>query len=142
MNGNRITVLAVYAAANRGKSSMLKMVVENLNPDLEMSDRHRFVFELNKHKVGIALDGDYEESVLENLQYFLQEGCELLVIPTHVKDRTVVVTNEFVSMHTAELIWIKKAELSQELNLSGFDDINRLEAGYLSDYIRNLLSAN
>lgn len=128
-------LIVIYATANRGKTTMLENVIHFLQPELNLSNERSFVISVNGTKIGIALDGDDEETVSNNLELFMKANCDLIVTPSHIKDKTVLAVNMFAQKYELEPIWIKKAELSEYLE-DYYDELNKYEAKFFVDYLK------
>lgn len=129
-------LIVIYATANRGKTSMLEETIRLLQPELTVSDKRVFTLFVNGVQIGIALDGDDEQTVRDNLEAFINAKCNIIITPSHVRDGTVKVINEFAQKYKTTPIWIKKAELSYYLK-DGYDELNKCEAKYFVDYLKH-----
>lgn len=128
-------IIGLYAARDRGKTSVLKKVILHFKPDEVMEYDHRTVIDIDGIKVGISTGGDDAQTIQETIKLF--DECHIIVTATHVKDETVVEVNKYCD--DSDIIWIKKAELSDQLNSQGFEAINSIEAVYLVDFIKQLV---
>lgn len=128
-------LLVIYATANRGKTMMLEYVIRFLQPELILGENRSFIISVDGTQVGIALDGDDEQTVRENLEYFRKAQCDLIVTPSHIRDKTVDTIKAFAQRYELEPIWIKKSELSENLR-DYYDELNKCEAKCLVDYLK------
>ncbi|AHG86060.1 hypothetical protein F544_8310 [Bibersteinia trehalosi USDA-ARS-USMARC-190] len=128
-------LVVIYAAANCGKTTMLENVIHFLQPELILGECRSVVISVNGVQIGIALDGDDEQTVSNNLEAFRKEKCDLIVTPSHVRDKTVDVVKEFAQQYKIAPIWIKKSELSEYLK-DYYDELNKCEAKCLVDYLK------
>lgn len=131
-----INLVVIYAAMNSGKTTMLENVIHFLQPELILGECRSVVISVNGTQIGIALDGDTAQTVSDNLETFRKAKCDLIVIPSHVRDKTVDVVKEFARQYKIKPVWIKKSELSENLR-DYYDELNKCEARCLVEYLKH-----
>lgn len=132
-----LNIIALSAAGNSGKTSMLEYVVVLLREYQCFNEDRRFIFSLESKLIGIALDGDDKFTVEQNLDILaIQKECDIVITPCRTRNATRYAIDEFVKNKNVSVTYFCKSW--QDLKFkSYFGRFNQLEAECLIDYIRN-----
>lgn len=128
-------IIALYAAANSGKTTTLQKVISYFKPKLEINGDQRVVIEIQNMKVAVTTFGDDADEIKQNFVFAQQNHCEVLLTASRSKGGSVTMLYEIQKECSLEIDWIKKAVLSEQLNNQGFDELHTLEARYLVNYL-------
>ena len=106
-------IIALYGAANVGKSATLKLVLAGLEKRpgavttrlIDLTDI-RAIIAIGDLKIGLETQGDPGGRLAESLDLFVTEGCQFIVCATRTWGATVdVVKARFAD---TEITWIRK----------------------------------
>jgi len=114
------TVIALWGAANIGKTTTLKIVHKNLlklstDKLLKFSINNsdiREIFIINGLKVGIETQGDPNSRLAESLNIFQQQGCEVIICATRTRGKTAELVGELKTKYN--LSWRGHSVVSLE----------------------------
>jgi len=95
-------VIALWGAANTGKTTTLKLVhkkllklsIDTLPKYSKNNSDIREIFIINGMKVGIETQGDPNSRLAESLKIFQKQGCELIICATRTRGKTVELVNK------------------------------------------------
>ncbi len=122
-------VFALYAPANHGKTTTLNILIDLLCIVADSynvwRDREGWGwFVINGVTVGVCTPGDNQDVIKNNIRYFNENGCEIVVTASRSKGGGVKEIEKLEKKEKAELEWIEKED-SQKLNKLIASDIFR-----------------
>ena len=79
---------------------------------------------INGIKIGVCTPGDNQIEIKENIKFFTENECEIIVTATRTKGSSVDEIEVFKNEHNAELVWIEKED-NPDLNKLVAADIFR-----------------
>lgn len=122
-------IFGLWGAANRGKTTTLNILVDLLSQVSDSYCVQRFYesrawFLINGIKIGVCTPGDNQIEIKENIKFFTENECEIIVTATRTKGSSVDEIEVFKNEHNAELVWIEKED-NPDLNKLVAADIFR-----------------
>lgn len=83
-------VIALYGAANRGKSTTLNILMDLLVEvsdycNLEKNCDGKGLFVIKNKTIGVCTSGDNQEEIKNNIEFFKKNECEIIVTSTRTK---------------------------------------------------------
>jgi len=113
-------IIALYAAANRGKTTTLNKLIDLLSIVSEYYESRRSnegwtYFEIKGLKVVVCTPGDAKGEIKCNAKYATDYDCDIFVTATRTKGETTAEIAKFTKKQKAQLVWIKK-ENNEENN--------------------------
>jgi len=115
-------VIALYAAANRGKTTTLRKLIELLshisdNYEIYQSSECWAYFEIKGKKVVVCTPGDSKEVIKDNIKYAKKPECDIFVTATRTRGETTDEIQRFINKEKTKLIWVKKENNKLNNNL-------------------------
>lgn len=98
-------VIALYGAADTGKTTTLNKLIVWLGGRIDTRIDNHELLEVFSHRVFVATDGDSGGAVEENFRRFEEMGADVLVLASRTRGGTV----EAIQNHTTpeEIIWVR-----------------------------------
>lgn len=127
-------IIVLYAAANRGKTTVLNKLIDLLkliatNYEIEpFYNETSAYFEVFDKKIVVCTKGDYGQATLENITFAESYGYDIFITASRTKGSTTDEITKFAATQNAKLDWIFKENNEAKNNL--------IAAGLLS-YIVN-----
>ena len=108
-------IFGLWGTENRGKTTTLNILVDLLSHVSDTYDIHKTYdtkscFLINGIKIGVCTPGDNQIEIKENIKFFTENECEIIVTATRTKGGSVDELALFKNEHNAELIWIEKKD--------------------------------
>nr|WP_318660111.1 hypothetical protein [uncultured Treponema sp.] len=115
-------VIALYASANKGKTTTLNRLIDLLSLISDYyekcrSDEGWAYFEIRGLKVVVCTPGDSKVEVKENIKFSQKYDCDIFVTATRTKGETTREMERFTNKKDVNLVWIKKDTDEQVNNL-------------------------
>lgn len=106
-------VIALYGAANTGKTTTLNKLIVWLGGRIDTRIDNHELLEVFNHKVFIATNGDFGSAVEENFRQFEEMGADVLVLASRTRGGTV----EAIQNHTTqeEIVWVRAPGTDNDL---------------------------
>lgn len=144
---NQKTVIAVWNAANRGKTETLRHLAQLITTkhfdDItimnyqksEVNRDFKMVFKLRDKHIGIISEGDPQTGLRNKLDTF--HHCDLIICTSRTKGTTVDEVEEFCKANQSTLIWSQtyKVDGALKSNQTIIDETNLLKAKHLLELI-------
>lgn len=142
MKKEQILVI-LSGSPNCGKTTMLKKVVLSFCRQTDC-EHTCFTFLFKNKKIGIALDGDDQNTIEENLKYLLEkERCDLVITPCRTKGGTLTAVNFSIQKNKIEQVYfiskVRLEKLSSNITEEEFDKFNQMESEYFTCFIKSLI---
>lgn len=137
-------VLVILSGSpNCGKTTMLKKVILSFCGQTDCEHTY-FTFLFKNKKIGVALDGDTQYVVSENLKYLLEkERCDLVITPCRTKGGTLTAVNFSIQKNKIEQVYfiskVRLEKLGSQINEEEFDKFNQIESEYFIRFVESLI---
>lgn len=151
-------IIALYGSGKKGKTSTLKKLIEEMRKDSSFSeeeekaeqylnDDERIICTYKNKKIAITTGGDTEDIIKENLAFFEEHECDILVTATRTKGKTVDYIEDYENKNNIKIIWKWKfiGTNSTTYGLSKckekvlFDTINNVQAEDLLNCLHEVI---
>lgn len=109
-------IIVLYGRAKTGKTSTLNLLIEFLDKNKKVEENHLTedrrvsIFYGNK-KIAITTCGDNGFELKENIKYFEEEDCDILVTATRTRGETTEILNDYAKEINTKIVWIEKTFL-------------------------------
>ncbi|ERI84634.1 hypothetical protein HQ45_03390 [Porphyromonas crevioricanis] len=134
-------IIALYRCAKTGKTSTLNLLIEFLDKNKKVEENHLTedrrvsIFYGNK-KIAITTWGDNGFELKENIKYFEEEDCDILVTATRTRGETTEILNDYAKEINTKIVWIEKnisASLEELINQTQAKDIQAVIDSLIDD---------
>ncbi|RRD73840.1 hypothetical protein EII14_09045 [Alloprevotella sp. OH1205_COT-284] len=134
-------IIALYRRAKTGKTSILNLLIEFLDKNKKVEENHLTedrrvsIFYGNK-KIAITTWGDNGFELKENIKYFEEEDCDILVTATRTRGETTEILNDYAKEINTKIVWIEKnisASLEELINQTQAKDIQAVIDSLIDD---------
>ncbi|OBX03694.1 hypothetical protein QV06_09625 [Gallibacterium genomosp. 3] len=92
-------IIGFYGAANNGKTNSLNELINffdhSKNPNNFSNKDKLECFDYNGIKLGITTDGDYKETISQNIQTLIKKKCDIIVTACRTKGETHDAINSY-----------------------------------------------
>lgn len=124
-------IIALYRRAETGKTSTLNLLIELLDmnkkvEEIRLTEDRRVSISYGNKKIAVTTWGDNGFELKENIKYFENEDCDILVTATRTRGETTEILNDYAKEINTEIIWIEKnlsASLEELINQTQAKDI-------------------
>ncbi len=124
-------IIALYRRAETGKTSTLNLLIELLDKnkkveEIRLTEDRRVSISYGNKKIAVTTWGDNGFELKENIKYFENEDCDILVTATRTRGETTEILNDYAKEINTEIIWIEKnlsASLEELINQTQAKDI-------------------
>ena len=124
-------IIALYRRAETGKTSTLNLLIELLDKnkkveEIRLTEDRRLSISYGNKKIAVTTWGDNGFELKENIKYFENEDCDILVTATRTRGETTEILNDYAKEINTEIIWIEKnlsASLEELINQTQAKDI-------------------
>ena len=124
-------IIALYRRAETGKTSTLNLLIELLDKnkkveEIRLTEDRRVSISYGNKKIAVTTWGDNGFELKENINYFENEDCDILVTATRTRGETTEILNDYAKEINTEIIWIEKnlsASLEELINQTQAKDI-------------------
>lgn len=135
-------IIALYASANKGKTSTLSILIDLLSLVSSESNVWRTKegwgwFKINDVAVGVCTPGDDKSSIESNINYFNENECEVIVTATRTKGETVTELKKLEKKKNCPILWFPKEDneeknklIASELFRLVLDEIDNINDWY------------
>ena len=135
-------IIALYASANKGKTSTLSILIDLLSLVSSESNVWRTKegwgqFKINDVAVGVCTPGDDKSSIESNINYFNENECEVIVTATRTKGGTVTELEKLEKQENCPILWFPKEDneeknklIASELFRLVLDEIDNINDWY------------
>ncbi|MCH5283076.1 MAG: hypothetical protein J1E59_05420 [Treponema sp.] len=110
-------IVALYASANKGKTTTLNKLIDLLEAVAVLDEKIRISdddfqasFEFFGKKVVVCTAGDYGEATQESISFAKKHGYDILVTATRTRGETTNGIENFANKNGAELLWRGKED--------------------------------
>lgn len=106
-------IIVLYAAANRGKTTTLKILMELLTSVSESYNVWQEKdacgwFVINGEKVSVCSAGDDETAVKDNIENY--KDCDIFISASRTKGGSVYEIEKFAEEEKVEIDWVEKID--------------------------------
>lgn len=131
-------IIALYAPANKGKTTTLNILIDLLS--IVSSECNVWKtkegwgwFVINDKVVGVCTPGDNQTVIKENIDYFNKNECDIVVTATRTKGCTVKELEKLEKKEKCPIEWIKKEDdenknkiIASEIFRKVLDEIDKM----------------
>lgn len=127
-------IICLYGPANVGKTQTLNKLIGILDPNQRVDpenlscDQQKVVV-YNGHQIAITTAGDNRSELKQNIEFFREEGCDILVTATRTRGGSSEEANKFSQEVSCKITWLRKngaIELKDLINESQAKDIQAI----------------
>lgn len=124
-------LIALYGAANRGKTTTLNILIDLLavvseHYNIEKNYDSKAVFVINSKTIGVCTPGDNQEEIKNNIEFFEENECEIIITATRTKGEGVNELEKFTKKQGSEIEWILKEDKPKLNGLVAADIFRRI----------------
>ena len=127
-------IIALYRRSKTGKTSTLNLLIELLdkNKKIEkerLKEDRRVSISYGSKKIAVTTWGDNGFELKENIKFFEEENCDILVTATRTRGETTEILTDYAKEIDTEIIWIEKnisKKMEDLINQSQAKDINAI----------------
>ncbi len=127
-------IIALYRRSETGKTSTLNLLIELLdkNKKIEkerLKEDRRVSISYGSKKIAVTTWGDNGFELKENIKFFEEENCDILVTATRTRGETTEILTDYAKEIDTEIIWIEKnisKKMEDLINQSQAKDINAI----------------
>ncbi|WP_456105072.1 hypothetical protein [Prevotella sp.] len=121
------TIIVLYRRANTGKTTTLNYLIGLLDKSKEemqsLTKDRRVTISYGNKSIAVTTQGDNKYEIEENIKFFENEDCDILVTATRSRGQTTDGIYEYHKKINAKIIWIEK-----NLSVTLKDLINQAQA--------------
>ena len=110
MEKEKKVIIALYGPGNKGKSKTINLLIKLLGGS-ESDKERRVPLTYGDKKIAITTYGDNDFHLNENIDFFKEESCDILVTATRTKGGSVKTLEAFEKEIGRKAIWITKSYL-------------------------------
>ena len=127
-------IIALYRRSETGKTSTLNLLIELLdkNKKIEkerLKEDRRVSISYGSKKIAVTTWGDNGFELKENIKFFEEENCDILVTATRTRGETTEILTDYAKEIDTEIICIEKnisKKMEDLINQSQAKDINAI----------------
>lgn len=124
-------IIALYRRANTGKTRTLNYLIARLDNKNEgrIAEDRRVSISYGNKKIAVTTWGDNGNELRENIKFFEEENCDILVTATRSRGVTTEILYDYAQKIGAKIIWIEKNQsisLEELINRTQAEDIQAL----------------
>ena len=127
-------IIALYRRSETGKTSTLNLLIELLDKNKKIEkerliEDRRVSISYGSKKIAVTTWGDNGFELKENIKFFKEENCDILVTATRTRGETTKILTDYAKEIDTEIIWIEKnisKKMEDLINQSQAKDINAI----------------
>ncbi len=127
-------IIALYRRSETGKTSTLNLLIELLDKNKKIEkerliEDRRVSISYGSKKIAVTTWGDNGFELKENIKFFEEENCDILVTATRTRGETTKILTDYAKEIDTEIIWIEKnisKKMEDLINQSQAKDINAI----------------
>ena len=127
-------IIALYRRSETGKTSTLNLLIELLDKNKKIEkerliEDRRVSISYGSKKIAVTTWGDNGFELKENIKFFEEENCDILVTATRTRGETTEILTDYAKEIDTEIIWIEKnisKKMEDLINQSQAKDINAI----------------
>lgn len=108
-------IIALYASANKGKSTTLNKLIDLLetvadNFEISRAKESMGYFEVWGKKIVVCTPGDTQEIIKGNIKFTQKHECDIFITATRTKGGTTEEIEKLTDKNSAQLVWVSKED--------------------------------
>lgn len=132
------TIIALYGPSNTGKTNtlnyLIKKMLDSTDEVIDRNEDRRVCISYKNKEIAISTFGDGKEELDENIEFFKNRNCDILVTAMKTKGCTCQILSAYAEEIGTDINWIKKNTAKLSIDL-----INQAQAEDIKSFIDSII---